>query len=318
MLRSPVVRFGGKSRVASIVWERFGDVPNFVSPFFGSGGVELARPHAPRVETFGDADCMIANFFRAVTADPESVARHADWPANEADLVARRKYILERRPAVREACLADPRYYDAEIAGWWVHGVSCAIADSFDRSGETCMPDVPATRGVNRRALKGRAKHSASEGCGFSTVVEWLCAIRDRLRGATFICGPWERITGATVMGLVPSARATGMSPTAAFFDPPYPGHEDVYVEGESVFADVASWCAEHGDRPEIRICLCGYEGTWSPPPGWEEVRWSAKGGYGGQRKDGVNENSHRERLWFSPHCLKPARQGLWANFAEA
>ena len=36
-LRAPFPWFGGKRRVAPEVWERFGDVPNYVEPFFGSG-----------------------------------------------------------------------------------------------------------------------------------------------------------------------------------------------------------------------------------------------------------------------------------------
>lgn len=50
-LKAPFPWFGGKSRVASIVWERFGDVPNYVEPFFGSGAVLLGRPHPPRTVT---------------------------------------------------------------------------------------------------------------------------------------------------------------------------------------------------------------------------------------------------------------------------
>jgi hypothetical protein len=41
-------------------------------------------------------------------------------------------------------------------------------------------------------------------------------------------------------------------------------------------------------------------------PDGWECVAWKAAGGYKGQAKDGDNANAKRERLWFSPHCLKP------------
>jgi site-specific DNA-adenine methylase len=46
MLKAPFPWFGGKSRVADIVWDRFGDVANYVEPFFGSGAV-LLHP-APR------------------------------------------------------------------------------------------------------------------------------------------------------------------------------------------------------------------------------------------------------------------------------
>ena len=42
-LDAPFPWFGGKRRVAPIVWQRFGDVQNYVEPFFGSGAVLLNR-----------------------------------------------------------------------------------------------------------------------------------------------------------------------------------------------------------------------------------------------------------------------------------
>ncbi|KKM69533.1 hypothetical protein LCGC14_1449830, partial [marine sediment metagenome] len=43
-LKAPFPWFGGKRRVADKVWERFGDVPNYVEPFAGSLAVLLERP----------------------------------------------------------------------------------------------------------------------------------------------------------------------------------------------------------------------------------------------------------------------------------
>src|SRR5689334_19180994 len=43
-LKAPFPWFGGKSRVASLVWERFGEVRNYVEPFAGSLAVLLGRP----------------------------------------------------------------------------------------------------------------------------------------------------------------------------------------------------------------------------------------------------------------------------------
>ena len=82
-LQAPYPYFGGKAAVAAEVWRRFGDVPNFVEPFFGSGAVLLARPDPHGTETVTDADGMVSNFWRAVRADPDAVAHHADWPVNE-------------------------------------------------------------------------------------------------------------------------------------------------------------------------------------------------------------------------------------------
>lgn len=42
MLKAPFPWFGGKSRVAPIVWDRFGDVPNYVEPFLYHHGDLLA------------------------------------------------------------------------------------------------------------------------------------------------------------------------------------------------------------------------------------------------------------------------------------
>jgi hypothetical protein len=77
--------FGGKTDAAPAVWAALGDVSHYVEPFCGSAAVLLARPHAPRVETVNDADGMVANFWRAVAADPRHVA-----PAGASPLRRRR------------------------------------------------------------------------------------------------------------------------------------------------------------------------------------------------------------------------------------
>ena len=64
-LKAPFPYFGGKSKVAPLVWSRFGDVRNYVEPFAGSLACLLARP-SPFVgtETVNDADGLISNFWR--------------------------------------------------------------------------------------------------------------------------------------------------------------------------------------------------------------------------------------------------------------
>lgn len=125
-LRAPFPYFGGKSKVAHEVWHRFGDVQNFVEPFCGSAAVLLARPTRPRIETVNDANCFIANFWRAIAAEPEAVAEYCDWPINEADLHARHRWLMLSGASQvwREAMKRDPEHYDVKIAAWWVWG-SC-------------------------------------------------------------------------------------------------------------------------------------------------------------------------------------------------
>ena len=121
-LRAPFPWFGGKSRAAHLVWPRFGDAPNYIEPFAGSLATLLYRPHEPRVETVNDIDAYLANFWRAVQAVPDEVARHADWPVNEADLHARHRWLVETAADRIERVKRDPEYFNAKVAGWWVWG----------------------------------------------------------------------------------------------------------------------------------------------------------------------------------------------------
>jgi site-specific DNA-adenine methylase len=111
-MKAPFPWFGGKSRVSDIVWDRFGDPANYVEPFFGSGAVLLNRPTEAGVETVNDLDCMVANFWRALQADPGAVAFHADWPVNEADQHARHLWLVSQAD-FRERMKTDAEFYDA-------------------------------------------------------------------------------------------------------------------------------------------------------------------------------------------------------------
>lgn len=122
LLRAPFPWFGGKSRASALVWRGFGDVANYVEPFAGSLAVLLARPSEPGIETVNDRDAWVSNFWRALQASPEEVARFADWPVNEADLHARHRWLVAQTDFV-ERMKRDPDYYDAKIAGWWVWGI---------------------------------------------------------------------------------------------------------------------------------------------------------------------------------------------------
>ena len=132
-LRAPFPYFGGKSRAASLVWERFGTVVNYVEPFFGSGAVLLACPEQqrPRVETVNDFNAHLANVWRSITWHAEDVARACDWPVNEVDLHARHKHLLARIPETRAALDADPKWCDPELAGWWIWGASAWIGSGW-------------------------------------------------------------------------------------------------------------------------------------------------------------------------------------------
>ena len=288
-LRAPFPWFGGKSRAASLIWERFGDVANYVEPFAGSLAVLLARPHAPRIETVNDLDCHVANFWRAVAAEPNEVERFCDWPVNEADLHARHLWLVQNLPSHRERMMTDPDYFDAKIAGWWVWGICQWIGSGWcaERKPGRQLPHVgDAGMGVHRKL-----PHVGDAGRG--GLFEELTA---RLRRVRVCCGDWSRVTGDTV--------TCRHGITGVLLDPPYDDGAEVYSEGARISSDVREWAIANGSNPLLRIALCGYEGEHVMPSDWECVPWKAQGGYGSQRADGTNDNAKRERIWFSPHCL--------------
>lgn len=158
LLRAPFPWFGGKSRVAHLVWERFGQVRNYVEPFAGSLAVLLGRPDDPGIETVNDADAYLSNFWRAVAADPDEVARWADWPVSEPDLHARHRWLVETGAERLAQIKADPEYFDAKVAGWWVWGQCLWIGSGWCARPEwTGRVHAGAkARGINSAEVAGK------------------------------------------------------------------------------------------------------------------------------------------------------------------
>jgi DNA adenine methylase len=335
-MMAPFPWFGGKSRVADLVWSRFGSVRNYVEPFFGSGAVLLAREYDDRrTETINDADGFVANFWRATAADPESVAAACDWPVNEADLHARHLWLVSQREDLTARLMGDPDFCDSKIAGWWVWGVCSWIGSGWcsgagpwgSVDGRLQMTgDGDNGQGINRkipnignhhgRGINRKKPNLGDAGRGLCAdwsehLADVFCALRDRLRRVRVCCGDWERVCGYS------PTECVGV--TAVFLDPPYSGESgrggDVYaIDDHSLSLRVREWCAERGQSPRLRIALCGYEGEHDALEslGWSVSWWKSKGGYGSQGDGRGRDNSARERIWFSPHCLADeARQGV-------
>jgi site-specific DNA-adenine methylase len=359
VIRAPFPWFGGKSRAAHLVWPRFGDVPNYVEPFAGSLAVLLGRPTPPRIETVNDLDVWLANFWRAVSADPETVAQCADWPVNEADLHARHRWLVAQTE-FRERMTHDPDYFDAKIAGWWVWGICQWIGSGWCSAGT--LPTSPTatelahvgskgkTRGAHTADQKVRHTFNAAEwekrpvlahsnrgvhlvaeqvpmlrgdsgaaGAGIhasgkrpsltqkggvrpgEAIMAWMLALQERLRRVRVCCGDWTRVLGRS------ATECIGV--TAVFLDPPYGTAADrdpsIYAyDSLDVAAEVRAWALANGDNDKLRIALCGYQGEHEMPDTWECVAWKANGGYASSA--GNHENAHKERIWFSPACLRP------------
>jgi site-specific DNA-adenine methylase len=339
-MKAPFPWFGGKSKVAEIVWERFGDVQNYVEPFFGSGAILLNRPTEPGIETVNDLDCMVANFWRALQHDPDAVADAADWPVNEADQHARHLWLCSQEE-FRERMKVDPEYYDAKIAGWWVWGQCIWIGSGW------CSVQLPhlgdAGRGVNRqlphlgdagRGVNRQRPHLGDAGCGVNRqrphlgpggigtvqdvdnrreggIYAYMNELAERLRRVRVCCGDWSRVCGPT-----PTVK---LGLTGVFLDPPYADAADrtdaLYSSDSLTVAnEVREWAIAQGDDPRIRIALCGYEGEHTMPESWECIEWKARGGYGSQGENQARENSAKERIWFSPHCISGRQANLFTE----
>ena len=229
-MKAPFPWFGGKRRVADLVWAALGDVDNYVEPFAGSLAVLLERPasHTGSCETVNDKDQFVANFWRALAGDPEGVAAACDWPVNEADLFARHLWLVNTGRDRLAAMDNDPDFYDVQVAGWWVWGICSWIgggwcAGTGPHKHTVSVPTIgDAGRGINRkRPHLGNAgqgvnrvrPHLSDAGQGIN---DYLCALAERLRGVRVCCGDWARVV---TNGALNYGTTTGI-----FLDPPYLG----------------------------------------------------------------------------------------------
>lgn len=381
-LACPYPWTGGKRRVAHVVWRAFGGVNNYIEPFFGSGAVLLGRPSPGKIETVNDIDGGVVNFWRAIKHDPMEVARWCDWPVSELDLHARHAWLIERLSVMHEQLRADPKFFDAQVAGWWVWGICQWIGTGWcggikrghprpnlndgqgvhapgvwqqrphvsgtnegmgvhrkrpDVSGDNPgrgvhrqLPKLSVTdgasgvggvhrhvtgsspgkrphldntgNGVHRYALPSIGNDRGINGVAAPPCLEWFTALAERFRRVRIVCGDFRRVLGPSVLGK--GRNVGGRRPTGVFLDPPYDDSmrtKRLYTEDETgLSAAVRQWALEHGDDPDLRIALCGYEGEHDMPGSWRVHAWTGARGYA--RAD--NENRKKERLWLSPHCL--------------
>ena len=330
-LAAPFPYFGGKSLACETVWAALGDPENYVEPFAGSAAMLLGRPNVGKVETINDADGFVANFWRAVSLDAAEVARHVDWPTNEADLIARHSWLVRNAPGLLQRLEADPDYYDAKVAGWWCWGACNWIGDGWchgtgpwQHDGEKLvdarkLPHLgDAGQGVNRKlphlsagvGVNRQLPHlSAGRQGRTQYIYEWFGALQDRTRGVRVAVGDWQRVVTESVTvrhGL-----------TGVFLDPPYTKGAMNYAAGGvggELAAKVRAWCAKNGNDKRLRIVLCGHAGEHNAllQYGWHTRSWKARRGYA--RTNEARKNYASETLWCSPHCV-PERQKQEALF---
>ncbi len=295
-LESPYPYFGGKSRVAPLIWEILGNVDNYVEPFMGSAAILLARPHEPKIESVNDFDSYVANFWRSIKYNAQAVAEHCDWPVNETDLISRQNWLV-RQKEFRERMLREPFYFDPQIAGWWVWGLCNWVGGGFCVKEVDCKMPAIIDRGI---LTDERIRN----------LYDIFKKLQNRLRLTHVACGDWSRVCTPTI------TYKRGL--TGIVLDPPYgEGNMDYSVGGNTdskVAKEVQKWAIENGDNPLLRIIYCGYEGQFNPPESWTVLEWKAQGGYGSGKGTDADVNSYRERLWCSPHCLGKSQKTLFSS----
>lgn len=180
--------------------------------------------------------------------------------------------------------------------------------------------DRPVLGDKNRPQLadaysRGRGVHGndASGTCEQRRLwlLDWFSRLRDRLRTVRVCCGDFMRVIGS------PSV-TTRLGTVGIFFDAPY---RKVLESGkrnrdstlystdrdtECAVDRVIAYCLERGNDPKMRIAACCYEGEGYEillEKGWKVESWKSPGGYGNRTEYG-KDNTRRERIFFSPHCL--------------
>lgn len=285
--------------IAHVIWQALGQPAHYIEPFFGSGAALLARldyDSGRHTETVCDADGYVSNVWRAIQFSPQETAEVCDWPVNHADLIARKARLIREENYLLENLCKDDKFHDIELAGYWIWAASCWIGSGLTRPNQ-----IP---------------HLTHKGMGINTSVDgiyaWFEALSKRLRRVRVVCGDWSRICGG-------DWQDSDWPTVGIFFDPPYSvdDRSDVYDQESRVVAkDVVKWAIPRGERMNYRIVISGYadEHPELIEAGWTTHAWKTGQGYGKTTRDKEQatrgqENSKRERLWFSPHCQTIPKQ---------
>ena len=297
-LKSPYPYFGGKSIIASVIWQALGNTVNFVDPFAGSLAVLLGRPHPPQLETVNDACADIPNFWRALQRDPEGLAALCDTPVFEVDQHAFHTWLLdpERTTVFVARLMGDPDYYDLVRAARWCAGLCMWIGGGWcsgegpwhSVDGQLVHAGDTAGNGVKRRivhlgdqgqGVHRRRVHLRNAGVGVHRQRVHLGGVGGsqdihaaHARGDSLY--DWFAALQARLRYVRVCCgdwtRVMGPSVTwkhgltGIVLDPPYSAEEGrdpgIYANDDlQVAHSVRAWCLANGKNKLLRIVLCGY-----------------------------------------------------------
>ena len=285
--KSHFVWYGGKSKIAPVVWQYFDTrVPAYVEPFAGSAAVLLHRPHVSDkfFELINDNDGFVVNYFRAVKNAHELVKEYARKPRFHDELDAVRKYLYEQRYNLANMIRSDLTYYDPEIAGYWVWGLALHVQTEMTSKAHQKRPTL------HRQGILAKDFDLDAE----------LALLSERLSTVDVHHGDWSKI----LSGYTLKKTKNEYGATAVFLDPPYRmlGRSRVYDSESDDAAELArAWCKNNGHDPKLRIILCGYgdEHEELEHYGWTTHRWK------GEAFTSSNDNHMKETMWVSPHCVR-------------
>ncbi len=305
-MKAPFPYFGGKSVIAKIVWQALGQPKHYIEPFGGSLAVLLNRPNfnqQTHAETVCDLDPHIDNVWRALQFAPDEVAKWCDWPVHHTMLIARKAALIKSENKLVEDLKNDPKFYDAELAGYWIWKQSCWIGSGLTSPGQ--IPHI-GNAGCGVHAV-GQRPHLSDAEVGVQSpyntgIYHWFRVLSERLRYVRVVCGDWTRVCGGNWQD--------NMGNVGFLFDPPYAVEDrdtNIYAKDSTTVAkDVEDWCLERGKQRTYRIVCAGYIGEYDKlmSAGWTTVNWKTQGGYAHTGDGQGKENRNREILVLSPHCL--------------
>ena len=327
LIRAPFPWFGGKARVASLIWDRLGwDIGTYVEPFAGSCAVALNRPDKFKGWiTLNDIDGNISNFWRAMEQAPEEVAIHASSPVNECDLHARHLWLVNNAQKLTSRLMADPDYFEPKTAGWWAWGLCLWIGGGWcsGQGGWMAQEDEEGIHalvalGNGGQGVARQLPHLGNGGRGVARQLPhlgdggkeaqrleflntWFAKLSDLLYDSRTCCGSWERVLSVGTM--------TRNGIAGILLDPPYSLTDAVYThDSKSISGEVREWALANGENPLLRIALCGHTAEGHEileSHGWKVAKWNSSGYQGGD---------DREHIWFSPHCISPEMGGLFQD----
>ena len=225
---------------------------------------------------------------------------------------------------------SDPDFCDAKVAGWWVWGINSWIGGGWcsgdgPHTIESVSEDQRPHLGDAGQGVSRRLPHLGNAGQGVNRQLphlgdgdhggqlrpnpqleDYFQSLYTRLRRVRVCCGDWSRV-------VTNGALAFGDS-VGVFLDPPYDEsirracyNTDGQGNGNRS-SEVRDWAIANGDNPRYRIVLAGYDGEHKMPDSWRVHQWKAGRCYGKSTnaESANSKNRHKERLWFSPNCIKP------------